>query len=65
MIKGLYFKLNMDKNTDKDVYDFFIQESKKRGLSKIHILWAAMNAYKIVRKQKLEEVNEILEGGDK
>lgn len=64
MIKGLYFKLNMDKNTDKDIYNFFIQESEKRGLSKIHILWAAVNAYKILRKQKLKEVSEILERCD-
>lgn len=46
MIKGLYFKLNMDKNTDKDIYNFFIQESKKCNVNKIDILYSAMLAYK-------------------
>ena len=58
MIKGLYFKLNMDKQTDKDIYNFFIQESKNCGVNKIDILWSAVLAYKEVRCNKLI-------GGDK
>lgn len=45
MIKGLYFKLNMDKQTDKDIYNFFIQESKKCSVNKIDLLYYAMLAY--------------------
>lgn len=52
MIKGLYFKLNMDKQTDRDIYNFFTQESKRLYLSKIDILYSAMLAYKEIRKQR-------------
>ena len=45
-IKGLYFKLNMDKQTDKDIYNFFIQESKKMGIDKISLLFKMMCLYK-------------------
>ena len=39
MIKGLYFKLNMDKDTDMTIYNYFIQESKKQNISKIDLLY--------------------------
>ena len=52
MIKGLYFKLNMDKQTDKDIHNFFIQESKKCSVSKIDILYSMMLAYKQTRREK-------------
>lgn len=45
MIKGLYFKLNQDKLTDKEIYNFFIQESKRCSVSKIDILYSMMLAY--------------------
>ena len=45
MIKGLYFKLNMDKQTGKDIYNFFIQESKKRSVNKIELLYFMMLTY--------------------
>lgn len=51
MIKGLYFKLNMDKQTDKDIYNFFIQESEKCSVNKIDILYSAMLAYMAVRRE--------------
>ena len=44
MIKGLYFKLNMEKSYDKEIYDFFIQESKDRA--KIDVLYDAVLTYK-------------------
>ena len=56
-IKGLYFKLNMNKQTDKDIYNFFNQEAKH--CTKIDILYAAMVAYKELRMQTR------LTGGDK
>lgn len=49
MIKGLYFKLNMDKPFDKEIYDFF-QESKHK--TKIDTLYAAMLAYKDILKER-------------
>ena len=52
MIKGLYFKLNMDKPFDKEIYDFF-QESKHK--TKIDTLYAAMLAYKGVRHNSVKE----------
>lgn len=50
-IKGLYFKLNIDKQTDKDIYNFFIDESKKRGIDKITLLFDMMCRYKEVGLQ--------------
>lgn len=52
MIKGLYFKLNMNKHTDKEIYDFFIQESKKCSVNKIDILYSMMLAYIQTRSAK-------------
>ncbi len=63
MIKGLYFKLNMDKQTDNDIYNFFIQESKNCGVNKIDILWSAVLAYKALNFQN--KLNDTLTGGDK
>lgn len=59
-IKGLYFKLNMDKRPDKDIYNFFIQEAKRTGKSKIEILTCMMSDYQTknldeILKFKLEE----------
>lgn len=52
MIKGLYFKLNMDKQADKDIYNFFIQESKKCSVNKIDLLFSMMLAYMETRGTK-------------
>lgn len=49
MIKGLYFKLNIDKPLDKEIYNFFIQESKRCSVNKIDILYSMMLAYEQVR----------------
>lgn len=51
-IKGLYFKLNVDNPCDKEIYDFFIQESKKRSVSKIDILYSMVLAYIAVKEDK-------------
>lgn len=45
MIKGLYFKLNMDKRPDKDIYYFFKNESKRTNKTKIEILTEMMSLY--------------------
>lgn len=59
-IKGLYFKLNMDKRPDKDIHNFFIQETKRTGKSKIELLTCMMSCYSSkhideILKSKLEE----------
>lgn len=55
-IKGLYFKLNIDKQTDKDIYNFFIQESKERGIDKITLLFDMICKYKVLKlKEQLEK----------
>lgn len=46
MIKGLYFKLNMDKPYDKEIYNFFINESESKDRAKIDILYDTILAYK-------------------
>lgn len=53
-IKGLYFKLNMEKRPDKDIHNFFIQETKRTGKSKINLLACMMSAY------RSEHIDEIL-----
>ena len=52
-IKGLYFKLNMDKRPDKDIHNFFIHETKRTGKSKIEILTCMMSEY---RSKHLDEI---------
>ena len=52
-IKGLYFKLNMNKRPDKDIYNFFIQETKRTGKSKIELLTCMMSVYS---SKHLEEI---------
>lgn len=44
-IKGLYFKLNIDKEEDNIIYNFFIQESIKRKINKIDLLYKMICAY--------------------
>ena len=45
MIKGLYFKLNIDKEEDNIIYNFFIQESIKRKINKIDLLYKMICMY--------------------
>lgn len=46
MIKGLYFKLNMENGSDKSIYDFFEKESKRTGFTKLTILAMMIGLYK-------------------
>ena len=46
MIKGLYFKLNMEKESDRYVSEFFEKESKRTGLTKLTILTMMIGLYK-------------------
>lgn len=63
MIKGLYFKLNMDKRPDKDIKDFFERESKYWCITKIELLCRMISAYYIHygNKSGFEEFFKILE----
>lgn len=45
MIKGLYFKLNLDNSNDKEIYDFFKMYSCK-GMPKIALLFQLMKNFK-------------------
>ena len=60
MIKGLYFKLNMDKRPDMDIMEFFEKESAYQGITKIELLVRMMSAY-FSRTEKTYLLNE----GDK
>ena len=39
MIKGLYFKLNLNNERDKFIYDFFKTYPKKIGKDKVEMLF--------------------------
>lgn len=52
MIKGLYFKLNMENQFDKEIYDFFLKSKHK---TKIDTLYAAILAYKNIRSSTMKE----------
>lgn len=40
MIKGLYFKLNIDKEKDKTIYEFFKEAPKYLKTNKIDLLYS-------------------------
>ena len=46
MIKGLYFKLNIDNPHDEEIYKFFINETKRSGINKINLLHLMIRIYK-------------------
>ena len=62
-IKGLYFKLNMNKRPDKDIKYFFERESKYYGITKIELLCRMISAYYIQygNKSGFEEFFKIME----
>ena len=43
-IKGLYFKLNVDKEPDKSIFEFF-EENKSLGNNKIDVLAKLINIF--------------------
>lgn len=47
MINGLYFKLHDDIKIEKDIIDFFNQESKKLGVTKIELLKRCYHLYQM------------------
>lgn len=58
MINGLYFKLHDDIKIEKDIIDFFNQESKKLGVTKIELLKRCFILY------QLSDVYKEKEGGE-
>lgn len=54
-IKGLYFKLNIDKPVDKAIYDLFNEVSKRDNVSKINILYGLCSQYYDVMITMLED----------
>ena len=45
MLKGLYFKLHDDNKKEKEIIDFFNEESKKLHVSKIELLRICIGLY--------------------
>lgn len=45
MLKGLYFKLHDDNKKEKEIIDFFNEESKKLQVSKIELLRICIGLY--------------------
>lgn len=62
MIKGLYFKLNIDKEEDKEIYDFFNNE-KIEGFSNIEQLREVIRCYKYICKS--ERIIDLFESKEK
>lgn len=54
MIKGLYFKLNIDKSLDKEIFDFF-NDNKQSNTNKIDKLYELIQIYKKYIKQLTED----------
>ena len=52
MLKGLYFKLHDDHEKEKDIIDFFDQESKKLQISKMELLKICIGCYKVAKGLK-------------
>lgn len=54
MLKGLYFKLHddADHENEKEIIDFFNNEAKKLGISKIELLRVMIGCYRIANKLK-------------
>lgn len=52
MLKGLYFKLHDDNEHEKMIIDFFNNESKKLGISKIELLRVMIKCYRFCNKLK-------------
>lgn len=45
MLKGLYFKLHDDNKKEKEIIDFFNDETKKLNISKIQLLRICIGLY--------------------
>ena len=52
MLKGLYFKLHEENETENQIIKFFNDESKKLGVSKMELLKICIGCYKIANKLK-------------
>ena len=52
MLKGLYFKLHDDNDKEKDIIDFFNEEAKRKGISKMELMHILINVYRIANKLK-------------
>lgn len=57
MIKGLYFKLNIDKEEDNIIYSFFNKESKKEGINKIELLYRMIRIYIAASNDRIGGIN--------
>ena len=52
MLKGLYFKLHDDNEHEKEIIDFFNDEAKRKGISKMELLRILIRCYHFANKLK-------------
>lgn len=52
MLKGLYFKLHDDNERENEIIEFFNDEAKRIGISKIELLRILIGCYRIANKLK-------------
>jgi len=58
MIKGLYFKLNLDNPKDKAIYDMFNEATKYHNVNKIDVLYNLCTQYYDEMMKTLLEVTK-------
>lgn len=46
MIKGLFFKLNLENENDNEIWKFFIETPAKEKCTKIELLFRLIKIYK-------------------
>ena len=61
MLKSLYFKLHDDNEKQKEIIDFFDQESKKLNITKMELLKICIGCYHLACKLNVSFTEEIKE----
>lgn len=52
MLKGLYFKLHDDNEVENTIIQFFDEETKRLGITKMELLKICIKAYYLVTTMK-------------
>lgn len=56
MLRSLYIKLNDQNDHHKQIIDFFDEESKKLGISKIKLLMICIDCYKAASRLNITNI---------
>lgn len=56
MLRSLYIKLNDQNDHHKKIIDFFDEESKKLGISKIKLLMICIDCYKAASRLDITNI---------